>query len=789
MGTKVGSLEIDIAANIARLTQDMNSAKAEVKKSAEAMQGSIARMQQHMEESLKGVKQSLEVFKGLAELGGATLLGEKLLELGRSAAEYGDQIERASRMTGVNTDALQKLSFAAGQSDISFDQLRLGLTRLSRSMAEAQQGNKAVAAAFQSVGIGATQLKNLKVDEVLARVSDRFSQTQDGAAKTALAMQLFGRAGAELIPLLDQGSQKLDALGDRAQQLGLVLDEDTIRKSAALNEELKTLGAQTHMATIQMGLAFMPALQAVAQAMEDGLKPGGLLSDTFKGLGVALKDLVIGLELSFQSLEVITAGMAGAIVTVGGVINAALHLDWDGIKAAWQRGLTETRLAVDQEVGGMIRTIRAAHGELDVLKESPEEGRKPLGQLSLGSVTGGRAKDTLLAQWRNQLDQMRDAEGAYHELSKQEELAFWQGKLLLVKKGTQDYNAVLHEVVNVERQIYQENTRSAQKASAEALALRVNQLDQEAALDRNRLAQVSENNRFLLASGRISEREKLKRDQEVANEEYTIALDLLARKLALYQDDAKERARIDGEIERLNAQHGLAMQKAVDDAALANQKSYQQMMAPITSAFDTSIKGIIMGTQTWQQAMQRAFSSILSSFIDMGIQMVGKWVAQQLAMTIATTTGNAARVASDQAAAGSSLATSAATLIKSILNSAQETFAGIFGFLAPVMGPAAAAPAAAGMGTVAAVAGSVASSAGGEWRIPMDRLQFVHKNETILPAHIAGGLRNLVERGGGAPSHQIHIHATDAQSVERLFRNNGAALAAALKTHLRNFGS
>ncbi len=789
MGTKVGSLEIDIAANIARLTQDMNSAKAEVKKSAEAMQGSIARMQQHMEESLKGVRQSLEVFKGLAELGGATLLGEKLLELGRSAAEYGDQIERASRMTGVNTDALQRLSFAAGQSDISFEQLRLGLARLSRSMAEAQQGNKAVAAAFQSVGIEATQLKNLKVDEVLARVSDRFSSTEDGAAKTALAMQLFGRAGAELIPMLDQGSQKLNALGDRAQQLGLVLDENTIRKSAALNEELKSLGAQTHMATIQMGLAFLPALQAVAQAMEAGLKPGGLLADTFKGLGVALKDLVVGLELSFQSLEVITAGMAGAIVTVGGVINAALHLDWDGIKAAWQRGITETRLAVDQEVGSMIRTIRAAHGELDALKENPGEDGKPLGQLTLGSVTGGRAKDTLLAQWRNQLDQMRDAEGAYHELSKQEELSFWQGKLLLVKKGTQDYNAVLHEVVNVERQIYQENTRAAQKASAEALALKVNQLDQEAALDRSRLAQVSENNRFLLESGRISEREKQKRDQEVANEEYAIALDLLARKLALYKDDVKERARIDGEIERLNAQHGLAMQKAANDAAQANQKSYQQMMAPITSAFDTSIKGIIMGTQTWQQAMQRAFSSILSSFIDMGVQMVGKWVAQQLAMTLATTTGNATRLASDQAAAGSSLTTSAATLIKSIMNSAQETFAGIFGFLAPVMGPAAAAPAAAGMGTVAAVAGSITSSAGGEWRIPMDRLQFVHKNETILPAHIAGGLRNLVERGGNSPSHQIHIHATDAQSVERLFRNNGAALAAALKTHLRNFGS
>jgi hypothetical protein len=786
MATKIGQLEIDIAANIARLTQDMNAAKSEVSRSTRAIQGHVSEMQRGIAQSMEGVKKSLDMLKGLAALGGIAEVGAKIFELGKSSAEYGDLIERASKKTGIATDALQGLKFAAEQSDVSFDQLQTGLAKLARAMAEAQQGNKNVAAAFQVVGISAANLKNMKVEDVLAKISDKFSTTEDGAAKTAISMQLFGRSGAELIPLLDKGSANLDAMSDKAKSLGLVLDEAAIQKSAAFNEELKQLGAQTKMAGVELGSQLMPAIKMVTDAMSDALKPGGMLSDTFRFMGEALKDLVVGLELTWQSLKVVTAAMAGAIVTLAGVINAALHLDWNGIKAAWEQGLTETRLAVDLEVGDMLKTIQKANEGLSGLGNA-EGGKKPgaLGQLHIPDLSGG---SNLMAQWRAQLDGLKDAEGAYHEMSKQEELAFWQAKLLLVKKGTKDYNAALHEVVNIQRQIYKEQTAEAKAEADEQQKIKLTELTDEASLEKIRLKQVADSNQFLLQSGRITSQQKLARDQEVADQEFAIELTLLSKKLELYQDDARERAKIDAQIEQLNANHLLEMQKSAEAAALSTQKSYEQMLAPITSAFDTSIKGIIMGTQTWQQAVQRSLASILSSFIDMGVQMVGKWASQQLAMTLATTTGNEARMASDQAASATSLTTSAATLIKSILNSASETFAGIFGFLSPVMGPAAAGPAAAGMGTVAAVAGSVASSAGGEWRIPMDRLQFVHKNETILPAHIAGNLRNLVERGGNASSHQIHIHATDAQSVERLFHNNGAALARALQSHLRNFG-
>ncbi len=789
MASKVGSLEIELKANIARLSQDMKAASAEVQKSTRGIQGHVSQMQKDIHEHMEGVKKSFAVFKVLGELGGLTEVGAKLLELSKSAAEYGDQIEHAAKKTGISIDAIQGLKYAAEQSDVSFEQLQQGLFRLSRAMASAGQGNKQVAGAFEAVGLSASSLKNLRLEDVLLRVSDAFSKSQDGAAKTAIAMQLFGRAGAELIPFLDQGSQNIGALTQKAHDLGLVLSDEAVAKDAAFNESLKSLGAQLKMAAVGFGSALTPAIEGVTTALSESLQPGGMLTEVLKSLADAVKYLVVGLELAWQSLEVVTAAMAGAIVTVAGVINSALHLDWNGIQAAWNRGLTQTRLAVDQEVGAMMHTVLAFKGELGNLGEEPGKAMPPLRQLSMPGLSHGSGKSSRMDQWRSELQQKQDMEGAYHELSQQEELTFWQQKLAISRRGSAEYNAVLHEVVNVERGIYRQQVNESRKTSEEDLALKLKGLETDATLDRERLKAAKDNNQYLLQIGRITGDEKLARDEEVANREYALELELLGKKLALYQSDAKARANIDDQIIRLNESHQQALIRANQNAVLESQRSWQQMFAPITSAFDTSIKGIIMGTQTWQQAWARALTSVLSSFIDTGLKMVTNWASQQLAMTLATTTQNDARMASNAMVNSTSLASSALTIVKSIMNSAQETFAGIFGFLAPTMGPYAAAPAAAGMGTVAAVAGAVASSAGGEWQVPVDRLQFVHRNETILPAGIAGNLRSLVEGGGASSTTHVHIHAVDAQSVERLFHNNGAALASALKRHLRNFGN
>ena len=123
-------------------------------------------------------------------------------------------------------------------------------------------------------------------------------------------------------------------------------------------------------------------------------------------------------------------------------------------------------------------------------------------------------------------------------------------------------------------------------------------------------------------------------------------------------------------------------------------------MQPIQRAFDTSITGIILGTTTLQKAVANITQSIIGEFVNLGVKMVTNWIASELAMTTATEAGAAARTAAEGEGMAAGLAIKALNAIKSIVTDSAQAFGGIFAFLAPIMGPAAAGPAAAGEATV-----------------------------------------------------------------------------------------
>jgi hypothetical protein len=218
-----------------------------------------------------------------------------------------------------------------------------------------------------------------------------------------------------------------------------------------------------------------------------------------------------------------------------------------------------------------------------------------------------------------------------------------------------------------------------------------------------------------------------------------------------------------------------------------SQRTWQSLMQPIQRAFDTSITGMILGTTTLQKAVANIAQSILAEFVNLGVKMVTNWLASELAMTTATEAGAAARTAADGEGMAAGLAIKATNAIKSIATDSAQAFSGIFAFLAPIMGPAAAGPAAAGEATVMAAAGGIASAAGG-WMVPSDQLAMVHQNEMILPANISQGLQNMISANGGAGAGAVvvNVSAIDSQDVKRFFQSNGSLLVNALNKAMRN---
>jgi hypothetical protein len=194
---------------------------------------------------------------------------------------------------------------------------------------------------------------------------------------------------------------------------------------------------------------------------------------------------------------------------------------------------------------------------------------------------------------------------------------------------------------------------------------------------------------------------------------------------------------------------------------------------------------------------------MLSTYLDLGVKMVlnnsgtiGQMVAQvvtgEAAKTAATTAGVTARTSAETTGSAAASAGTIASVFKSILASAGETFAGIFGFLSPVMGPAAAGPAAAGEATVLAVAGGLAM---GAWELPSDMLVQAHRGEMVVPAGVTPWAQGVISGAANTPGvNTVHVHhatnfqvsAMDSRSVKQFFNDHGRTIMRTINESVRS---
>jgi hypothetical protein len=754
--TKVAELQIEIAANVARLTSDFGRAKEEVNRS-------MGHIQRTVREQLDGVKESLKSMKEMAEAMGIAMLAEHLVEAAKSAAEFGNRIEHAAQQTGMSAESLQGLSFAARMSDVDFQSLSVGLEHLSRAMLQTRQGSLQSASAFRSVGLSAQQLQSMSLDEVLAHVADRFHATRDGAAKTALAMQLFGRSGAELIPLLDRGSEGIDALKAKAKALGIVMSSDAVRQSAEFADKLKEISAQGQALTRNLMGELMPAMNRIVDAFLAGSSDGGVLKEMFRQIGEG----AVWVTGFIAKLSATVEALGKTIAMVAAVVSHPLSAK--SIFEAWKEDVDALQTRTNRFLATLDRASVAS-------SPSESEGATGTGALAVyqtshrhrGGAGGSGAGRSHLSEYEQRLANAKVYYQETHDLreySKAQEIRYWQDILETEKLSANDRLAIERRVSSLRLAQMRQDASDRQKLAEEAIQASRDRALGEVALDEQKA-------QTLLKSGQITHDQLLQMQQTYQDEKYQIEVQAQQKRIALLQGDPNHdpvalQRQLD-QLASIEQKHALDMEKLHTRAATNSVAAWQKAFAPITQAFDTTIKGMIMGTTTWQKGMTNLLDSVVAEFVGAGVRMVTQWAANEMARTAATLTGTATRTAAEQSANASGLASSALTVVKAIMNDAAKVFSGVWAALSgiPYVGPAlAAASAPAAMATVAGVAGSVASSAGGAWQIPADRLNFVHRNETILPADKAAGLDRLISGGGGGT---VHIHARSDADVVRV---------------------
>lgn len=261
------------------------------------------------------------------------------------AVEAADQLAKASQKFGIPVETLSALSNAAALSDVSLQDLGSSLSRLSKSMVAAEGPTSSQAVAFQALGVSVKDANgNLKnADDILLAVADSFSKFRDGTTKTALAVAIFGRAGADMIPFLDQGASGINKLTGEMKDLGLVVDGETAKAAEKFNDDLKLLGQAKDAIILKIlgSSGMLQAMNLLAAQMVATAGETAKLSDVGNQLGNVLRvlpALVDVLTAAFVTVTAPTKAFATALYDIAtgdfaGAL-AALSGNWDAVTAS-----------------------------------------------------------------------------------------------------------------------------------------------------------------------------------------------------------------------------------------------------------------------------------------------------------------------------------------------------------------------------------------------------------------------------------------------------------------------
>lgn len=206
-----------------------------------------------------------------------------------AAVNTGDQLNKLSQKTGIAVEKLSELAYAGDLADVNLESLATGIRKLSVNMAEAATNtNSKAAEAFKLLGVSVKDANgNLRSsDAVIEDLADRFAAIEDGAGKTALAVALFGKSGADLIPFLNQGGKGLRDLADEAKKLGLVMSGETAKAAEEFNDNLKKLSLSASALGRSIAADLLgPMAKYLALAVEAKKEGAGL----FGGLAIAAR--------------------------------------------------------------------------------------------------------------------------------------------------------------------------------------------------------------------------------------------------------------------------------------------------------------------------------------------------------------------------------------------------------------------------------------------------------------------------------------------------------------------
>jgi hypothetical protein len=338
-------------------------------------------------EKLKDADERFLGLRGAVLSLGAALSAGALTEMVKGSIEAADKMGKLAQQSGVSVESLSRLSIAARLSDVDNQSLAAGLGKLSKSMVDAQDGSGGAAMAFKALGISVkdSEGKLKSSDVVLKEIADKFSNAKDSAAKTAIALEIFGKSGASLIPMLNGGSDEMDRFAELSDRLGLTIGGKTSDAAQKINDQFTIMGMALQGVGMKVAQQMMPTFEQLSQVLLDTATNTDSLNAKADAFTFVLKTVVatgMGAAQTFETMGKLIGALGATVMSIAqGEFKQALNI------------MREASDDFDKDIEGFSQRIDHLWEKAEAKKEDIKSGSKK--DDGKGDLKFGKGNDEL----------------------------------------------------------------------------------------------------------------------------------------------------------------------------------------------------------------------------------------------------------------------------------------------------------------------------------------------------------------------------------------------------------
>jgi hypothetical protein len=354
-----------VSAIFSASTSGLKAGVADASRSFKKMQGDVASVRSSLATLTK--IQGAQLFGSIASA--AMNAGRSLLAMSGAESETIDQTSKLARRLGMTYGELAGLSLAGNLAGVSMDTIGKAATKADIAFVKASQGSSQAQAAFAGIGLSVEQLQGLSPAERFQKITDAIAGLPTEAERARASVALFGKSGAELLPLFEGGAGGIQAATEEAKKFGLALTNEQGQSVENMNDAF-TRAYQAISGVVQQVVAYLaPALENVTTTFTDLI--GGIGG---ANIGQFIGDAILNAAVYFAGIADYFIAGATSLWEYASEVGVQWNTVWEyanraaaffaGVGDAFKAGLAAAMLGIVTPFAMILTGIKEAAGML-----------------------------------------------------------------------------------------------------------------------------------------------------------------------------------------------------------------------------------------------------------------------------------------------------------------------------------------------------------------------------------------------------------------------------------------